>query len=387
MQNAYYCNNLNTSNMIDNPFLLYGYEGPEYFCDREEETQQLVESMNNGTNIALISPRRLGKSGLIHHTFRYIKEHNSDFRCFYIDLYPTRSLSDFVNLLGKAIIGQLDTPIQKAEGFVTRFFRSTKLTFGVDPFTNLPQMSLSFAPQNSQQTLEEIFAYIAQSNVNCYIALDEFQQIAEYPEDNVEALLRSFLERIHNVHIIFSGSKQHVMDVMFSSPKHPFYRSTERMQLGALNEDKYYTFAQYHLQQKNVRLSKDIFHHIYSMVDGVTWYIQAIMHRLYRQTDVEVTEAVVQQAIVAIIRSEEEDYKKLYHHLTQVQATLLRAVAVEGEVKQPTSGQFVKRYHLRSASSVQRALAALLEEEYLYPTESGYIVYDRFMAIWLRNLE
>ena len=131
--------------MIENPFLLYGYEGPEYFCDREDETQQLVESMRNGTNITLISPRRMGKSGLIHHTFQYLTEHNSDYRCFYIDLYPTRSLSDFVNLLGKAIIGRLDTPIQKAEGFVTRFFRSTQLSFGVDPYTNLPQLSLSFS--------------------------------------------------------------------------------------------------------------------------------------------------------------------------------------------------------------------------------------------------
>lgn len=373
--------------MIENPFLLYGYEGPEYFCDREEETHQLIESMHNGTNIALISPRRLGKSGLIHHTFQYMKEHNSNFRCFYIDLYPTRSLSDFVNLLGKAIIGQLDTPIQKAEGFVTRFFRSTQLTFGVDPFTNLPQVSLSYAPQNSQQTLEEIFAYIAQSKVNCYIALDEFQQVAEYPEDNVEALLRSLLERSHNVHIIFSGSKLHVMDMMFSSPKHPFYRSTERMQLGALDEDKYYDFAQYHLQQKNVRLSKEIFHEIYTMVDGVTWYIQAILHRLYRLSDIEVTESVIQQTIVAIIRSEEEDYKKQYHHLTQVQAILLRAVAAEGKVTQPTSGLFVKKHHLRSASSVQRALASLIDEEYLYSTDDGYIVYDRFMAIWLRSLE
>lgn len=373
--------------MIENPFLLYGYEGPEYFCDREEETHRLVESMSNGTNVALISPRRLGKSGLIRHTFHYLAEHNSDFRCFYIDLYPTRSLSDFVNLLGKAIIGQLDTPIQKAEGFVTRFFRSTQLTFGVDPFTNLPQVSLSYAPQNSQQTLEEIFAYMAQSKVDCYIALDEFQQVGEYLEDNIEALLRSLLERIHNVHIIFSGSKLHVMDVMFSSPKHPFYRSTERMQLGALDEDKYYTFAQYHLQQKNICLSRDIFHHIYAMVDGVTWYIQAVLHRLYRLADIEVTEAVVQQAVVDIIRSEEEDYKRQYHHLTQVQAVLLRAVAVEGAVTQPTSGLFVKKYHLRSASSVQRALASLVEEEYLYPTERGYIVYDRFLAIWLRHLE
>ena len=62
------------------------------------------------------------------------------------------------------------------------------------------------------------------------------------------------------------------------------------------------------------------------------------------------------------------------------------SVASEGEAKQPTSGLFVKKYHLRSASSVQRALSALVEEEYIYPTEKGYIVYDRFMAIWLRSL-
>ena len=373
--------------MIDNPFLLYGYEGPEYFCDREEETQQLIESMHNGANITLISPRRMGKSGLIHHTFRYIKENNSDFRCFYIDLYPTRSLADFVTLLGKAVIGQLDTPVQKAEGFVTKFFRSTQLTLGVDPYTNLPQMSLSFAPQNSQHTLEEIFAYIAQSGVDCYIALDEFQQIGEYREDNVEAILRSLLERIHNVHIIFSGSKQHVMDVMFSSPKHPFYRSTERMHLGPLDESKYYAFACRFLDKKNVSLSEEVFHHIYEQADGVTWYIQAVLHRLYRLSDIEVTESVVQQAVVTIIKSEEDDYKKQYHHLTLVQAVLLRAVAAEGRVKQPTAGDFVKKYHLRSASSVQRALAGLVEDEYLYPTDEGYIVYDRFMAIWLRTFE
>ncbi len=373
--------------MIENPFLLYGYEGPEYFCDRETETQQLLESMQNGTNITLISPRRMGKSGLIHHTFQHVHAQKSAIRCFYIDLYPTRSLSDLVTLLGKAIIGQLDTPLQKAEGFVTKFFRSAQLTFGVDPFTGLPQVSLSYAPQNTRQTLEEIFGYIAQAQVDCYIALDEFQQIGDYPEDNVEALLRSLAERVHNVHFIFSGSKQHVMDVMFSSPKHPFYRSTERMHLGALDESKYYAFAQRFLAQRHVKLSEDIFRQIYDIADGVTWYIQAILHRLYRLIDTKVTEDVVQQAIVTIIRSEEDDYKKQYRHLPQVQATLLRAVAKEGEVKQPMAGMFIKKYNLRSASSVQRAITGLVEDEYLYPTEEGYIVYDRFMAIWLRNLE
>lgn len=92
-----------------------------------------------------------------------------------------------------------------------------------------------------------------------------FQQIAEYPNGNMEAILRSLLERIHNVHFIFSGSKQHAMEVMYSSPKHPFYRSTERLYLGSLDEAKYYAFARQFLDQKKVQLSEAVFHQIYDL--------------------------------------------------------------------------------------------------------------------------
>lgn len=74
---------------IDNPFLLYGYEGPEYFCDRKEETEEIVSSLRNGCNITLMSPRRYGKTGLIRHVFHKIKEQDPDAVCFYIDIYAT----------------------------------------------------------------------------------------------------------------------------------------------------------------------------------------------------------------------------------------------------------------------------------------------------------
>ena len=99
---------------IDNPFLLYGYEGPEYFCDRKEETEEIVSSLRNGCNITLMSPRRYGKTGLIRHVFHKIKEQDPDAVCFYIDIYATNSLYDFVQTFAKAVVGKLDTPLQKA---------------------------------------------------------------------------------------------------------------------------------------------------------------------------------------------------------------------------------------------------------------------------------
>lgn len=52
-----------------NPFLIYGYHSPAYFCDRESETQKLISALRNGRNVTLISPRRMGKTGLIKQAF------------------------------------------------------------------------------------------------------------------------------------------------------------------------------------------------------------------------------------------------------------------------------------------------------------------------------
>ena len=371
---------------IDNPFLLYGYEGPEYFCDRKEETEEMVSSLRNGCNITLMSPRRYGKTGLIRHVFHKIKEQDPDAACFYIDIYATNSLYDFVQTFAKAVVGKLDTPLQKAENIITKIFKSSQITMSTDFMTGLPQLSLNFAPQYTESTLDEIFTYISQSQRNCYIAFDEFQQVTEYPEKNVEALLRTHIQKMNNARFVFSGSRLHMMMEMFNSPKHPFYRRTEKLNLGTLDEAVYYSFAEEKLKEKDVSLPYDTFHELYSMVDGVTWYIQAVLNRLYRLTDKTVKVKDMNEVIIKIILSEEEDYKRLFHLLTANQANLLLAIAREGSVAEPMSGQFLRKHQLKSTSSVQRALKYLADEEYIYLSERGYIIYDRFFGIWLKGL-
>lgn len=373
-------------NKIDNPFLLYGYEGPEYFCDRKEETEEMVSSLRNGCNITLMSPRRYGKTGLIRHVFHKIKEQDPDAACFYIDIYATNSLYDFVQTFAKAVVGKLDTPLQKAENIITKIFKSSQITMSTDFMTGLPQLSLNFAPQYTESTLDEIFTYISQSQRNCYIAFDEFQQVTKYPEKNVEALLRTHIQKMNNAHFVFSGSRLHMMMEMFNSPKHPFYRSTEKLNLSTLDEAVYYSFAEEKLKEKDVSLPYDAFHELYSMVDGVTWYIQAVLNHLYRLTDKTVTVKDMNEVIIKIILSEEEDYKRLFHLLTANQANLLLAIAREGSVAEPMSGQFLRKHQLKSTSSVQRALKYLADEEYIYLSERGYIIYDRFFGIWLKGL-
>ena len=69
-------------NRITNPFLVYGYAGPEYFCDRKEDTQKMISALQNGRNITLMCPRRMGKTGLIMTAIHQIRLEIPEAACF-----------------------------------------------------------------------------------------------------------------------------------------------------------------------------------------------------------------------------------------------------------------------------------------------------------------
>ena len=369
-----------------NPFAIFGYAGSAYFCDRENETKELISALRNGRNVTLRSPRRVGKTGLIQHVFAQLAQTNPEIKCFYVDLFSTHSLDEMVVELGKAIIGQLDTPLQKIEGYMAQFFKSCRLYLSPDPLTGAPKLNLDLITNNPAVTLDEIFTYIRKSERECYIAIDEFQQIVEYPQKNVEALLRTYMQQCPNVRFIFSGSKQHLMSDIFNSPKRPFYRSTDKMTLEAIPESVYYAFAERWLQKAGTHMPEEIFHDIYTRASGYTWYIQYMLNRLYEMRPNVVEEADVMACLNYIVQREEEDYRKMYSMLTNNQTQVLRAIAKEQIVAAPTAAAFLKKYNLPAISSVKRVIDFLKEKEYIYPANEGYIIYDRFMAIWLQRL-
>jgi len=371
---------------LHNPFVLFGYAGEEYFCDREKETQELISALRNGRNITLRSPRRIGKTGLIQHVFHRLEQTNPAIKCFYVDLFSTNTLDDFVIAFGKAVIGQLDTPLQKMENYVVSFFKSCRLYFSADPLTGNPKLGIDLVADNASVTLDEIFAYIRKSGQECYIAFDEFQQITEYPQKGIEALLRTHVQQCPNIRFIFSGSKQHLMSEMFTSPKRPFFRSTDKLTLDVIPEAAYYEFANKWLRTIHSSLSEEVFHTIYTMVSGYTGYIQKVLNRLFELRLTEITDDDVKQCIDYIIQREEDDFRRLYALLTTNQAQVLKAIAHEKVVSSPTSQAFIKKYNLSASSSVKRAIDFLNDNEYIYPAENGYIVYERFMAIWLQRL-
>lgn len=370
---------------LSNPFISQGYESPDYFCDRQEETAMLMSHLRNGRNVTLISPRRIGKTGLIKNTFYHLTADNKDVVCLYVDIYATKSLRDFVEQLGTTVINDLVRKNSSLKDKVLTFFASLRPVFSLDPLTGEPSVSITVEPSQEDITMRNIFRYLNESDKEVYVAIDEFQQIGEYPENGTEAMLRSYIQFAQHVHFIFSGSKHHLMAEIFGSPKHPFYQSTEMMGLKPLNSDVYYNFCRNFFIKKGGELSKDIFMHIYNEFEGHTWYVQAIMNRLYENENVVDSVSQVNRALLSILGGREAQYESMVQFFTENQFALLKAIAKDGVVAQPTSGKFIKAHGLSGASSAKAALKVLEEKELVYRKPEGYVVYDLFMNYWLRR--
>ena len=369
--------------MIENPFITYGYESAEYFCDREEETRQLTMLLTNGNHVALISPRRMGKTGLLSHCFAQ-PGMQENYYTFLIDIYATKNLQDMVYQMGRNIVSKLKPRGQAAIDQFLKFVTSLRTGISFDGQGNA-SWNLGIGDIKSPSfTLEEIFNYLQAADKRCIVAIDEFQAVMDYPEENVEALMRTYVQQCRNAVFVFSGSQKRMMSEMFSSPARPFYQSTTMMFLKPVSLAEYESFARRHFEKAHKKIADGVVKAIYERFDGTTWYLQKVLNQLFATTE-SAKEEDVEKAVEQIVNQNEEAYKDTLYQLTVRQRDLLVAIGLEGKASQITGMAFVKRHHLSSASSVQKA-AQMLEEKQLLTTQQGiHEVYDKFMGEWLRH--
>ena len=373
----------------DNPFVIEGYVDKSLFCDRVEETNELLSALENGRNVVLISPRRMGKSGLIHHAFAQLKERGADVTCIYIDIFHTRSLKQLVETLAQAIVGLLDSPVEKTFSFIASMFKSLRPTLTADEITGLPSLTLDVRAGDENASLNEIFTYLKNSGKRVYIAIDEFQQINEYPQTGTEALLRSYIQQLPNVNFIYSGSKKHMMQEMFGMPQRPFYQSSQTLSLKEISHENYYEFAAAHFAKAGIMLPRECFDIIYDTVFGHTWYVQYWLNRLYSLSlPSEVTKEDIKQVLERILRDEDDNFYTYFNALTAAQQRVMVAVAKEKIVTKVLSQKFIGQHKLPATSTVKSAIEKLVSMDYIAENRGQYSIYNRFFMLWLvRNIK
>lgn len=371
-----------------NPFIVTGKIEPEYFCDRVNESSRLIKSITNGNNLVIISPRRMGKTGLIQ--FCYDKpEIANEYYTFFIDILHTSSLRELTYLLGRAIYDALLPRSRKMASLFVQTIKSISGKFGFDPITNMPTFNIELGDiERPEYTLEEIFHYLANADKPCIVAIDEFQQIAKYPEKNIEALLRTHIQKLRNCNFIFAGSERHMMQEMFTSSARPFYHSADILELKAIATEIYIPFIVGHFEMRNKRVTIENVEWVYNLFKGHTYYIQRTFNEAFADTseDEECTREIIEGAIDNMIASNDTIFREILSNIPEKQKALLYAIAKDGEATQITSASFIKRHALSSASSVQAAAKKLLERDTITEINKIYSITDKLFAMWITKM-
>lgn len=370
---------------IKNPFVIGGYVSEDYFCDREVESAELISAFLNERNMVIVSPRRMGKTGLIEHCF-HKKNIKEEYYTFFIDIYATGTMKELVFTLGKHIF---ETLKPKGTKFIEQFFdiiSSLRPAFKLDTMSGQPVFDIGIGDiRQPLLSLEEIFNYLEKADRRCLLAIDEFQQIEKYPEKNVEATLRTFIQKSKNITFIFSGSQRHMMQNIFFSASRPFYQSAALLNLEPIALEEYNKFIKKHFHKAGRKTSDECIERIYNLMDGHTWYIQTIFNRLYEQLDSgeDMSIAIANEVLNKIVESNKTVYQSMVSMLSERQKELLFAIGKDGEAIEITSSEFIKKHGLSSASTAQSSAKQLLDKELITKEGNIYKVYDRFFGLWI----
>ena len=376
---------------MENPFSIRGYGGKALFCDREKELEILLQNVRNKADTTLISHRRMGKTGLIMRLFEELKDCQDNLTPIYVDIYASRNLADFIRMLTETVMKTYPESTIFGKKFLN-FIKSFRPVVSFDPITGSPEVTITYQNEwDKERTLKGIFQFLEEQEKRIVLAIDEFQQIREYPEKNTEAILRTYIQGMRNVTFIFCGSKKHMMIDIFSNANNPFYASTHFLNLGPISMDSYHDFIIRLFEENGRNISEDAVDFILKWTRRHTFYTQSLCHLVFAMGKMNIEIPDVEKACGEILSANEAVYLQYRQLLTPAQWNYLIAVPKENEVRQITAAAFLKRYNIGSASSSRRLLASLLDKEMLIEdialSGTTYRLYDVFMMRWMENVE
>lgn len=366
-----------------NPFNYSGVASDGHFCKRDKETTQLKTYMQNGAKIVLFSKRRYGKTSLILDMFdNHIDK--TKYLCIYFDIFGIQTPQDFAKLFYKAVAKSLKMDFKTALTTLKGLFSRANFSASVSESGEI-EFKPTVTARDFDELLEDIFenlsSYLKRHDMRAIVAIDEFQRLADIKEKNMEALLRTHIQKLQNVSFIYCGSKQHMLTQMFASYSRPFYAQATMMELPPIDKDSFYEFANEKFIFCGKSFDKEAFYLLYALTDGESWLIQNACYHLWQNYE-HVTAQEVKTQIKEIVLMSDNIYKSLLDIMPTAQKIAIKIVAEHG-TGNIYQGALLTDYSI-TKSSLQTAINSLLEKDVITKNEDGYYVCDKQFELWLK---
>lgn len=357
------------------------------FTDRKEETKRLKMNFLYGVNTILISPRRMGKTSLVEKVSSMVE--CESLKIAKIDAFGCRSENDFINAFATAVVRATSTKweewIENTKTFLSRFI--PKISIGQDPISDF---SIALEYNKSNTVTEDILqlpeTIAKQKGIKIVICIDEFQQIADFPDSlTFQKKLRSIWQLQRNVSYCLYGSKKHMMETMFQSQSHPFYRFGDIFYLNKIAESDWVEFICNRFKVTGKEISPELATEICSVTDRYSSYVQQLSWLVWLRTTFRATKEDVEYGIDHMLDACEPLFIQQTESLSSYQMNFLRALT-DGVTTGFTRSEVLNNYQLGTAANISRLKKALTEKDLIALTAPKKLqISDPILALWLKR--
>ena len=357
------------------------------FTDRKEETNRLKMNFLYGVNTILISPRRMGKTSLVEKVSSMVE--CESLKIAKIDAFGCRSENDFINAFATAVVRATSTKweewIENTKTFLSRFI--PKISIGQDP---LSDFSIALEYNKSNTVTEDILqlpeTIAKQKGIKIVICIDEFQQIADFPDSlTFQKKLRSIWQLQRNVSYCLYGSKKHMMETMFQSQSHPFYRFGDIFYLNKIAESDWVEFICNRFKVTGKEISPELATEICNVTDRYSSYVQQLSWLVWLRTIFRATKEDVEYGIDHMLDACEPLFIQQTESLSSYQMNFLQALT-DGVTTGFTRSEVLNNYQLGTAANISRLKKALMEKDLIALTAPKKLqISDPILALWLKR--
>lgn len=357
------------------------------FTDRKEETNRLKMNFLYGVNTILISPRRMGKTSLVEKVCSLVE--SDTLKIAKIDAFGCRSENDFINAFATAVVRATSSKweewMENAKTFLSRFI--PKISIGQDPLTDF---SIALEYNRANTVTEDILqlpeTIAKQKGIKIVICIDEFQQIADFPDSiTFQKKLRSVWQLQSNVSYCLYGSKKHMMEKMFQSQSHPFYRFGDLFYLDKISETDWVEYICDRFRVTGKEISCELASEICIVTDRYSSYVQQLAWLVWLRTDKHATKEDVEFGIDRMLDACEPLFIQQTESLSAYQMNFLRALA-NGVHTGFTRSEILDTYQLGTAANISRLKKALTEKDLIMMTAPKKLeISDPILALWLKR--
>ena len=329
----------------------------------------------------------MGKTSLVEKVCSLVE--SDTLKIAKIDAFGCRSENDFINAFATAVVRATSSKweewMENAKTFLSRFI--PKISIGQDPLTDF---SIAFEYNRANTVTEDILqlpeTIAKQKGIKIVICIDEFQQIADFPDSiTFQKKLRSIWQLQSNVSYCLYGSKKHMMEKMFQSQSHPFYRFGDLFYLDKISETDWVEYICDRFRVTGKEISRELASEICTVTDRYSSYVQQLAWLVWLRTDKHATKEDVEFGIDRMLDACEPLFIQQTESLSAYQMNFLRALA-NGVHTGFTRSEILDTYQLGTAANISRLKKALTEKDLIMMTAPKKLeISDPILALWLKR--